>query len=92
MADVEAAARLILTGGGTAAFLFAVVRLALKFQADFADKYAARNAELEARVDALEAELEVMRKVSRRCELRELVLMRWLAKHGVELPPDYPTP
>lgn len=80
--------------------VWAVVKLALRFQKDFTDRYIIRNRELEGRVDELEAEQErqraacmeeiaVLRAATRRCERRENQLIRALAMAGINLPTDY---
>jgi hypothetical protein len=83
MDELDATLRAVVVLGSTATAVLWILRQAIGYQRDFTGRYAARNAELEDRVDALEVAVN-------RCERRELVLIRLLAINGIDLPPDYP--
>jgi hypothetical protein len=87
---IDEALRAVVVLGATSSAVLWILRTALAYQRDFTGRYAARNAELEERVDSLELELDDVRALVHRCERRELVLIRLLAINGIDLPADYP--
>jgi hypothetical protein len=92
MDELDATLRAVVVLGSTATAVLWILRQAIGYQRDFTGRYAARNLELEQRIDVLEEELDGVRRSVRKCELREVRLIGLLLRAGVDLPPDYHQP
>jgi hypothetical protein len=75
----------VIAGGVSLGGMWIVVKLALRFQSDFTDRYIERNRSLEERICVLEAQEEKLREAMRLCEQREVQMMRVLASHGISI-------
>lgn len=67
--------------GATATGVWFVIRLALHYQTDFTEKYAARLIELETRITASELEVAI-------CEKRTEKLIQAMRSEGINIPLD----
>lgn len=73
------------TGGG----LWFVVRLIVRFQRDFTDRYAARIVEQDARIDTLEEEIEDLKLRLIACATERGALRAIVRQHGIEWEPSH---
>lgn len=78
---IDAAVRSLVTLAATAGGVWVVIRLAVRYQVDIADRYAIRVDALEARLAA--AELEVVR-----CEARTDRLIAAMRRAGIDVPAE----
>lgn len=85
--DVEAVVRSLVALAGGLGGLWFILRMALRYQADFTDRYADRVARQDDRIDALEAEITGLYKQVQECGQREARLRHALIAAGIELPP-----
>lgn len=78
---IDAAVRSLVTLAATAGGVWVVIRLAIRYQVDIADRYATSVDRLEARL--LAAETEVIR-----CEARTDRLVAAMRRAGIDIPAD----
>jgi hypothetical protein len=89
LAQQEAnAAVLLLIGTATGGGLWFVVRLIVRFQRDFTDRYADRIIALEAKVEDLHEERELLRRQLVSCATERGALRAVVRQHGIQWNPD----
>lgn len=77
----------LLTGTATGGGLWFVIRLIVRFQRDFTDRYAARIAQQDARIDTLEAEVEDLKGRLVACATERGALRALVRQHGIQWDP-----
>lgn len=84
--DVEAIVRSLVALAGGLGGLWFILRMALRYQADFTDRYAERVERQDHRIDALEAEITGLHRQVQECGQREARLRRALIDAGIAVP------
>ena len=86
MDNLDETTRAVIALGSGLGGLWFILRMALRYQADFTDRYAERLERQDARIDALEAEITGLHRQVLECGQREARLRRALIDAGIELP------
>jgi hypothetical protein len=76
-----------LTGACTGGGVWFVVRLIVRFQRDFTDRYAARIVEQDAHIDRLESENDDLKRRLIGCATERGALRAVVRQHGLEWDP-----
>ena len=83
--DIEGAIRSIVALAGGIGGLWFILRMAIRYQHDFTDQYAARVQRQDARIDALEAEITGLHNEIAACGQREARLRLALIQSGINI-------
>lgn len=86
--DLSETIRSLTALAGGIAGLWAILRMALRYQSDFTERYADRVERQDNRITALEAEITGLYRQVQECGQREARLRRALIEAGIEIPPD----
>lgn len=86
--DLEGLVRSLVALAGGIGGLWFILRMALRYQADFTDQYAERVRRQDDRITALEAELDGLYKRVQECGQREARLRMALIEAGIRVPPE----
>lgn len=79
---------LLLTATATGGGLWFVVKLIVRFQRDFTDRYSARITAQDARIELLERQVDALNRRLIRCAIERGALRAVVAQAGIEWRPE----